>query len=74
MAVRKSKVGGPRLGAGRPPGTGPGPSPDARRYRIAVMLNRHEIRRLKAEAKRRNIPHSTLAYEYVSRGLKRVRK
>ncbi len=73
MALRKSKVGGPRLGAGRPPGTGPGPSPDARRHRIAVMLDRHEIRKLKAEAKRRGIPHSTLAYEFVARGLKRLR-
>ncbi len=72
MATRKKgRVGGPRKGAGRPPGTGPGPSPDARRNRIAVMLSDGELRKLRAEAKRRDLPPSTVAYEFVARALKR---
>ncbi len=72
MAARKKgKVGGPRKGAGRPPGTGPGPSPDARRNRVAVMLSDTELRKLRAEAERRDLPFSTVAYEFVARGLKR---
>ena len=72
MAARKKgKVGGPRLGAGRPPGSGPGPSPDARRNRVAVMFSDAELRKVRAEAKRQNLPVGTLVYEIVSRTVKR---
>ena len=75
MAARKkSRVGGPRKGAGRPPGTGPGPSPDARRNRVAVMFSDKELANLRAEAKRRDLPVSTVAHLYVARALKRHKK
>jgi len=74
MAGRgKKQVGGPRKGAGRPPGTGPGPSPDARRFRVAVMLSSDELDKLKTLAEKRDLPPSTVAYEFVSRGLKRAK-
>ena len=71
MAARKSKVGGPRKGAGRPPGTGPGPSPYARRNRLTILLSDAELRKLRAEAKRQDLPLGTVAYGFVARGLKR---
>ena len=72
MAVRKKgKVGGARKGAGRPPGTGPGPSPDARRNRVTILLRDDELAKLQKLADRRGLPFGTLAYEYVARALKR---
>ena len=72
MAARKrSRVGGPRKGAGRPPGTGPGPSPYARRNRVAVLLSDAELRKLKRLADARDLPFGTVAYELLARALKR---
>ena len=72
MATRKKgRVGGPRKGAGRPPGTGPGPSPDARRNRLTILLTDAEWRKLKRLAERRDLPLGTVAYEFVARALKR---
>jgi len=74
MAVRKKgMVGGPRLGAGRPPGTGSGPSPDARRNRVTILLSDDELERLKDLAARRELPYGTLAYELFARSFKRAK-
>ncbi len=72
-ARRKSKVGGPRKGAGRPPGTGPGPSPDARRNRVTILLRDDELAKLKRLAGKRDLPFGTVAYEFVARALSRRR-
>lgn len=71
MAARKSRVGGPRIGAGRPPGTGPGPSPDARRNRVTILLRDDELAKLKKLADKRQLPFGTIAYEFVARALRR---
>lgn len=85
MAVRKKKVtkkkkatkkrpaswGGKRRGAGRPIGSGQGPSPDARYNRVAVMFNNTEIKALKALAAKEGIPIATIAYNLIARNLKR---
>ncbi len=71
MAKKKGKRGGRRVGAGRPPGTGPGPSPDARTNRVSVMFSDKELARLRAEARKRDLPASTVAHLFVSRALKR---
>lgn len=72
MAARKKgKVGGPRKGAGRPPGTGPGPSPNARRNRVVVMLSDSEFTKLTKLADVKDLPLGTTAYEFVARALKR---
>ncbi len=68
---RKGMRGGPRKGAGRPPGTGPGPSPDARRNRVVVMLSDAELKKLRRLAHEKDLPVGTVAYEFVGRGLKR---
>ncbi len=70
---RKGKVGGPRKGAGRPPGTGPGPSPDARRHRVTILLRGEELAKLKRIADRRELPFGTVAYELFAGALKRRR-
>ncbi len=74
MATRKtSRVGGPRKGSGRPPGTGPGPSPYARRNRVTILLSDSELKKLKRLADQRGWPFGTVAYEFVARGLKRLK-
>ena len=72
--MRKGKLGGPRKGAGRPPGTGPGPSPDARRNRVTILLADTELAKLRKLAERRDLPLGTVAYEIVARSLARQRK
>lgn len=59
-----------RPGAGRPKGSGNGPSPDARKNRIAVMLSDSELERLEALAGLSGKPIATVAYEFVARGLR----
>ena len=71
MAKKKGTHGGRREGAGRPPGTGPGPSPDARTNRVSVMFSDKELVRLRAEARKRDLPASTVAHLFVARALKR---
>lgn len=74
MAVRRRGMwGGPRKGAGRPPGTGPGPSPDSRRNRVVVMLTDQELAKLRDLADERDLPLGTAAYEIVARALGRRR-
>ena len=65
--------GGPRLGSGRPPGTGSGQSPNARRNRVVIMLSDAEIARLKKLAARARLPAGTLAYDFFSRGMRRAK-
>ncbi len=63
--------GGRRRGAGRPIGSGKGPSPDARYNRVAVMFNNTEIKALKALASKDGLPIATVAYNLIARNLKR---
>jgi hypothetical protein len=61
--------GGARPGAGRPKGSGQGPSPNSRRNRVAVMLRDKELKALKTLARKKGVPVSTIAYELISKGL-----
>ncbi len=77
MATRRKKKmgwGGKRPGAGRPKGSGSGPSPNARRNRVAVMLADKELDALTALAKRDGIPIATAAYKLMARPLARAKK
>lgn len=79
MAARKKKKkrssnwGGRRPGAGRPPGTGTGPSPNARINRVVVMLNNDELKKLKRMARKERLPLGTAAYQIVANTLRRQR-
>ena len=75
MAAKKkaSSWGGARSGAGRPIGSGPGPSPNARVNRIAVMLSNSELAKLERIASRKKIPVATLAYQLLMNGLRKAR-
>lgn len=70
-AASKSSWGGRRAGAGRPVGSGTGPSPDSRRNRIAVMLSDKELQALKSLAKAKNLPLATAVYDMVKPKLRR---
>lgn len=72
-ARKKNGWGGARVGAGRPKGSGTGPSPDARKNRVAVMLSDMELSKLTRIAERRGQPLATLAYELLARGLRNLR-
>ena len=67
----KGGWGGRRPGAGRPKGSGQGPSPNSRRNRVAVMFTDTELKTLNGIARKKRIPVATAAYELISRGLKR---
>ena len=69
--ARKTKGtwGGRRPGAGRPKGSGKGPSPDSRRNRVAVMLTDTELKTLRSAARKQGIPVSTIAYRYIAKNL-----
>ena len=69
----KGTWGGRRPGAGRPKGSGKGPSPDARRNRVAVMFSDHELELLRRLARKAGIPLSTLAHRSCIKGLERLR-
>lgn len=71
-ARKKSSWGGRRVGAGRPKGSGSGPSPDSRKNRVAVMFSDSEIGKLRALAKKSKIPVATAAYRLIERSLKRA--
>jgi hypothetical protein len=80
MAVKKkgrkkknSGWGGRRPGAGRPKGSGTGPSPDSRRNRIAIMLRDTELGQLTKLASKSKEPVATAAYRILSKNLKRAR-
>lgn len=72
-ARNNSGWGGSRRGAGRPKGSGSGPSPNARVNRVAVMLTDTELTKLERIALRKKIPLATLAYELLAVGLRKVR-
>jgi DNA invertase Pin-like site-specific DNA recombinase len=69
--AKKGTWGGRRPGAGRPKGSGKGPSPDSRRNRVAVMLTDVELRTLRGVARKQGIPVSTAAYRFIARSLGR---
>jgi hypothetical protein len=81
MAASKSKNkkatkgtwGGRRPGAGRPKGSGKGPSPDSRRNRVAVMLTDTELATLRGLARKSGVPVSTAAYQFIAKSLTRQR-
>ncbi len=73
VARRKAGWGGARPGAGRPRGSGPGPSADARRNRVAIMLSDLEVARLERIARRRKLPLATLAHALLRQALLRAR-
>ena len=68
-AARGASWGGKRSGAGRPKGSGQGPSPDSRRNRVAIMFTDVELASLESAAKKQKLPLSTLAYQRVARSL-----
>jgi hypothetical protein len=67
----KGTWGGARPGAGRPRGSGRGPSPDSRRNRVAVMFSDDELRELKKLARAEKKPLSTTAYAIIEKRLRR---
>ena len=71
-AKRESQWGGARSGAGRPKGSGSGPSPNARKNRVAVMVTDAELRALHRTARSQKRPVATLAYELLAKGLKKL--
>ena len=70
-AKTKGTWGGPRPGAGRPRGSGTGPSPNSRRNRVAVMFSDAELRALKKIARSQRQPLSTAAYAIIAKKLRR---
>jgi len=75
QVVRKKKSGwgGRRKGAGRPLGTGTGPSKHARINRVVAMLSNDELKILQAHAKREKLPLGTAAYRIIAQALRRLR-
>ena len=71
-AKKKSSWGGRRPGAGRPKGSGSGPSPNSRKNRVAVMFTDTEVTKLQTVAKKQKIPVATVAYKLIARSLKRA--
>lgn len=74
MAAKKKKKGtwgGRRPGAGRPKGSGNGPSPNSRRNRVAVMFTDTELKTLKGLAKKKGVPIATAAYGLIAKPLAR---
>jgi len=74
-AARKKKGtwGGSRPGAGRPKGSGKGPSPNSRRNRVAVMLTDTELKTLRSSARKQGVPVSTAAYQFIAKSLGKSR-
>ena len=70
---KKSQWGGRRKGAGRPPGTGTGPSKHARINRVVAMLSNDELKILQAHARREKLPLGTAAYRIIAKALRRLR-
>lgn len=70
---KKAGWGGRRRGAGRPLGTGTGPSKHARINRVVAMLSNDELKILQAHAKREKLPLGTAAYRIIAQALRRLR-
>ncbi|MCH7600269.1 MAG: hypothetical protein IH881_04915 [Myxococcales bacterium] len=71
-AKKKATWGGRRTGAGRPIGSGSGPSPNSRKNRVAVMFTDTELDKLNSLAKKQKLPVATVAYRLIERSLKRA--
>jgi hypothetical protein len=71
-AKKSSGWGGRRKGAGRPVGTGTGPSKHARINRVVAMLSNDEFNTLEKYAKRMKLPLGTAAYRIIARSLQRL--
>ena len=71
-SVRKTGLGGPRPGSGRPRGSG-GPPESVRRNRVVVMLTDAELATLDRMAADSGLPLGTMLYQLVKRSL-RTRK
>ena len=71
-SANKGSWGGSRPGAGRPPGTGTGPSKDARINRVVAMLSNDELKTLQKHAKRQKLPLGTAAYQIIAKALRRL--
>lgn len=69
---KKMGWGGRRPGAGRPKGSGNGPSPNARKNRVAVMFTDTELKKLQALSRKQGIPIATVAYRLIEKSLKRA--
>ncbi|MEZ4281592.1 MAG: hypothetical protein R3F21_18455 [Myxococcota bacterium] len=67
---RKTSWGGARPGAGRPKGSGRGPSPLARKNRVSLMLSDAELAALETLARDADKALATMAYELVARSLR----
>lgn len=72
-ARKKGTWGGARPGAGRPKGSGQGPSPDSRRNRVAVMFTDKELVVLERAARRAAVPVSTMAYRFCIQSMPKLR-
>jgi hypothetical protein len=70
-AKKKGSWGGVRAGAGRPKGTGTGPSKDARVNRIVAMLSNDQLKKITRRAKKARLPLGTYAYQIIERSLAR---
>jgi hypothetical protein len=70
-AKKKGTWGGRRKGAGRPVGTGTGPSKNARINRVVAMLSNSEHSKLAIRANRADLPLGTYAYRIIARSLAR---
>lgn len=69
----KTGWGGERKGAGRPKGSGSGPSADARYSRVAVMFTAKEIKKLEKLGRKMKLPLATVVYALTAPQLKGVR-
>ena len=69
MAGTKGGWGGPRRGSGRKPVI----AGEIRRNRVAVMLTDAEWSTLTRLADKRELPLGTVAYELLSKGLRRAK-
>lgn len=68
-ATKRMGWGGPRRGSGRKPAV-PG---EIRRNRVAVLLTDAELAVLHRLAESRELPLGTVAYELLSKGLRRAK-
>ena len=67
MSTTKGRWGGPRKGAGRRAA----PPEQVRDQKVMIALTRGELKQLKRLAEKKELPPSTLAYQFVVRALKR---
>ena len=73
MGKKRNSHGGKRVGAGRPVGSGPGPSKNQRKNRVSVMFSDQDFRLLKKAAKEKGLALATLVFKMLSHGLSRLK-